>query len=117
MFPRASEICELFEDLYGALPKRPAGPVALELQMTSCTRCLSCGAVLFDEEIMAGWSAEDSDLNTRCSFCEKNFVPVLTTKAVDFRAAGKMGEAKEREPRVVDNITVPYLSPLVLRYI
>ena len=48
------------------MPKRPPGPVAMELRMTSASRCLNCGAILYDEEIMAGWSAEDSDLNTKC---------------------------------------------------
>ena len=48
------------------MPKRPPGPIAMELRMTSASRCLNCGAVLYDEEIMAGWSAEDSDLNTKC---------------------------------------------------
>jgi hypothetical protein len=116
--PRASDVCEQFESLYGKMPKRPAGPVAMELQMTTCTQCRYCRAILYDEEIMSGWTAEDSDLNTKCQFCDNKVVPILTTKAIDFRTTGPMeAEADKREgaPRVSGDITVPYLSPLVLR--
>jgi hypothetical protein len=44
-----------------------------------------CGEVLFDEEIMAGWSPEDSNLNTRCLFCQAHTVPSLTIHVLDFR--------------------------------
>ena len=57
----------------------------MELHMTSCSRCLSCGVILYDEEIMAGWSAEDSNLNTKCTFCRRWVVPFLTIRVVDFR--------------------------------
>lgn len=40
-------------------------PVAVEISMTTCSKCHSCNSLLFDEEIMAGWTAEDSNLNTR----------------------------------------------------
>jgi hypothetical protein len=43
--------------------------------------------VLFDEEIMAGWSPEDSNLNTRCLFCQAHTVPSLTIHVLDFRCA------------------------------
>ena len=44
-------------------------------------------------------------------------MPFLTTRVTDFRTAGPMGDQQERkgEPRVHDDISVPYLSPLVLR--
>ena len=49
-------------------------------------------------------------------FCDKRFVPFLTTKVTDFRTAGPMGDPeRKREPRMHDDISVPYLSPLVLR--
>ena len=40
-------------------------PIAIEVIMTSCSKCHNCLAVLYDEEIMAGWTPEDSNLNTR----------------------------------------------------
>jgi hypothetical protein len=82
---KPSDIIERFEDLYSRLPKRPAGAVGLEVQMTSCSRCLYCSGILFDEEIMSGWTAEDSNLNTLCPFCERLVVPFLTIRLIDFR--------------------------------
>ena len=78
-------ITELFEDVYSKMPRRPPGPVAMELHMTSCSRCLYCGCIVYDEEIMAGWTAEDSNLNTKCHFCNRWFVPFLTIRVIDFR--------------------------------
>jgi hypothetical protein len=40
-------------------------PVALELMMTTCSKCHNCSSVLHDEEILAGWAPEDSNLNTK----------------------------------------------------
>jgi hypothetical protein len=57
----------------------------MQLQMTSCSRCLYCQGILYDEEIMSGWTAEDSNLNTKCPFCERMVVPFLTIRVVDFR--------------------------------
>ena len=47
-----------------ALPP-PLAPVAVELALTSCSRCYKCQATVYDEDIMAGWSAEESNLNTK----------------------------------------------------
>ena len=38
--------------------------IAMEVEMSSCSRCNRCHHLVFDEEIMAGWSADDSNLNT-----------------------------------------------------
>ncbi len=65
----------------------------MQVQMTSCSKCLNCQGILFDEEIMAGWTAEDSNLNTKCLFCGKMMVPFLTIRVVDFR--GKPCPTKE----------------------
>ena len=78
-------VFEILEDFYSKLPKRPAGPVAMEIIMTSCSRCLYCSSILYDEEIMSGWTAEDSNLNTKCTFCGRMVVPFLTIQVVDFR--------------------------------
>ena len=78
-------IFEILEDFYSKLPKRPAGPVAMEIIMTSCSRCRYCSSILYDEEIMSGWTADDSNLNTKCTFCDRMVVPLLTIQVVDFR--------------------------------
>ena len=50
---------------------------AVEVEMCSLSRCAACGQLLYDEEIMAGWSADDSNLNTQCQFCQTKLVPFL----------------------------------------
>ena len=81
------------------------GEAVLVIEMSSCCRCYACATLVFDEEIMEGWSADDSNLNTQCVHCASRFVPLLTVTVVDKRDAS-------REPK---SFTVPYLSPLVLR--
>lgn len=61
-------------------------PVAVEMSLTSCSKCHNCLAILYDEEIMAGWTPEDSNLNTRCPHCRKLLVPFLTVHLRDYRA-------------------------------
>ena len=68
---RAADITEQFETLYArANTETEERPVALRVEMTTCSKCRVCGSILYDEEIMAGWTAEDSNHNTCCPFCQ-----------------------------------------------
>lgn len=67
--------------------------------LTTCSQCHNCSNLLYDEDIMANWSAEDSNLNTICQTCNKQTVPFLTVNVNDLN----------------DPFSVPYLNPLVLR--
>ncbi|XP_024143595.1 DENN domain-containing protein 4C isoform X4 [Oryzias melastigma] len=58
---------------------------ALEVLMSSCSQCRSCEALVYDEEIMAGWTADDSNLNTNCPFCSTAFLPLLNVEFHDLR--------------------------------
>ncbi|XP_019951066.2 DENN domain-containing protein 4C isoform X3 [Paralichthys olivaceus] len=58
---------------------------ALEVLMSSCSQCRSCEALVYDEEIMAGWTADDSNLNTNCHFCRTAFLPLLHVEFHDLR--------------------------------
>ncbi|KFD65302.1 hypothetical protein M514_22462 [Trichuris suis] len=51
-----------------------------EVEVILCTasRCPNCDVLCYDNEIMASWFADDSDLNTSCPFCKHKFVPMLT---------------------------------------
>ncbi|XP_036116861.1 DENN domain-containing protein 4C isoform X1 [Molossus molossus] len=60
---------------------------AMEVLMSSCSQCRACGALVYDEEIMAGWTADDSNLNTACPFCKSNFLPLLNIEFKDFRGS------------------------------
>lgn len=75
----------------------------MEVILTSCSQCHNCSALLYDEEIMSNWSAEDSNLNTKCNVCEKPTVPLLTVSIIQPGCT------------VSEPFSVPYLNPLVLR--
>ncbi|XP_041442829.1 C-myc promoter-binding protein isoform X3 [Xenopus laevis] len=62
---------------------------AMEVLISSCSRCLTCDGLVHDEEIMAGWTADDSNLNTTCPFCGNSFLPSLNIEIRDLRHPGR----------------------------
>ncbi|XP_068519371.1 DENN domain-containing protein 4B isoform X2 [Anas acuta] len=62
-------------------------PPAVEVLLSSCSRCQGCGSLVYDEEVMAGWTSDDSNLNTTCPFCDRAFVPFLSIEILDFQQA------------------------------
>ncbi|XP_019410346.1 PREDICTED: DENN domain-containing protein 4C isoform X4 [Crocodylus porosus] len=60
---------------------------AMEVLMSSCSQCRACEALVYDEEIMAGWTADDSNLNTTCPFCKSTFLPLLNVEFKDLRGS------------------------------
>lgn len=56
---------KILRDVLYQTPRQSLAPVALRLLMTTCTRCTGCCAMLYDEEVIAGWSSDDSNLNTK----------------------------------------------------
>ncbi|XP_063304832.1 C-myc promoter-binding protein isoform X3 [Pelobates fuscus] len=62
---------------------------AMEVLISSCSRCLTCDCLVHDEEIMAGWTADDSNLNTICPFCGNSFLPFLNVEIRDLRRPGR----------------------------
>lgn len=65
------------------------GDTAIEAEISSCSRCSRCRSLLYDEEIMAGWNADDSNLNTSCPFCKAKLVPHLMIYLKDHRGKRK----------------------------
>ncbi|TSX16999.1 C-myc promoter-binding protein [Bagarius yarrelli] len=55
----------------------------IEVRMSSCSRCNTCECLAYDEEIMAGWTADDSNLNSTCPFCGSAFLPLLNVNIQD----------------------------------
>ena len=117
---RAADITEQFETLYTrANLETEERPVAVSVEMTTCSKCQVCGSILYDEEIMAGWTAEDSNLNTCCPFCQRLTVPFLVSLVTDWRSSPPSGDLSHPlqtlPPVTQPPISVPYISPLVLR--
>uniref|UniRef100_A0A672GYE3 DENN domain containing 4A n=1 Tax=Salarias fasciatus TaxID=181472 RepID=A0A672GYE3_SALFA len=98
-----------------------------QLLISSCSRCKTCDCLVYDEEIMAGWTADDSNLNTTCPFCGNPFLPFLNVEIRDMRGPAFSSFSETKLPQVIkirgqlnwrlhnpEPVTVPYLSPLVL---
>ncbi|XP_037639859.1 DENN domain-containing protein 4B-like [Sebastes umbrosus] len=62
----------------------------LEVLMSSCSLCRSCNSLVYDEEIMAGWTSDDSNLNSSCPFCGASFVPFLNAEICDLGPVGSV---------------------------
>uniref|UniRef100_A0A8C1BD96 DENN/MADD domain containing 4A n=1 Tax=Cyprinus carpio carpio TaxID=630221 RepID=A0A8C1BD96_CYPCA len=114
---------------------------AVEVRMSSCSHCNTCESLVYDEEIMAGWTADDSNLNSTCPFCGSPFLPLLNVDIRDlgdqertslhyissyfvcirslivsimiFRSVDYAGSYFNVSV-LQEPVTVPYLSPLVL---
>uniref|UniRef100_A0A452SH75 DENN domain containing 4B n=1 Tax=Ursus americanus TaxID=9643 RepID=A0A452SH75_URSAM len=68
-------------------------PPSLEILLSSCSLCRACDSLVYDEEIMAGWAPDDSNLNTVCPFCACPFVPLLSVQTLDSRPSPKPAPA------------------------
>ncbi|XP_073493462.1 DENN domain-containing protein 4B [Phyllobates terribilis] len=58
---------------------------AVEVLLSSCSLCPACHSLIYDEDIMAGWTSDDSNLKTACTFCGQHFVPFLNVKITDLQ--------------------------------
>ncbi|CAH2327420.1 DENN domain-containing 4B isoform X2 [Pelobates cultripes] len=58
---------------------------AAEVVLSSCSPCPACHCLVYDEDIMAGWTSDDSNLKSVCSFCGHHFVPFLNVKITDLQ--------------------------------
>ena len=84
------DILDNYHDLFATLNQHYSMPIepfnsnpacnqtVFQVQMMSCTICRGCSSIVYDEEIMCKWGAEDSNLNTKCIYCNCTFVPSLT---------------------------------------
>uniref|UniRef100_A0A672N5I5 DENN domain containing 4B n=1 Tax=Sinocyclocheilus grahami TaxID=75366 RepID=A0A672N5I5_SINGR len=89
--------------------------VCAQVLMSSCSLCRSCNSLVYDEEIMAGWSSDDSNLNTTCPFCSAPFVPLLNAEICDLGPTSSQSVSSVPSVGGAPQVTVAYLSPLVLR--
>ncbi|XP_074711125.1 DENN domain-containing protein 4C isoform X4 [Strix uralensis] len=80
---------------------------AMEVLMSSCSQCRACGALVYDEEIMAGWTADDSNLNTTCPFCKSTFLPLLNVEFKDLRGSASFFLKQSTSGDSVQSGTLP----------
>ncbi|XP_049530518.1 DENN domain-containing protein Crag isoform X1 [Anopheles darlingi] len=101
------------DNIYSLIPETSdTNETDYVIQIMSCSQCHNCSVLLYDEDVMAGWSAEDSNLNTTCHACNKVTVPFLNVLILsDDKTTQKLNSQQLSQ----DVISVPYLNPLVLR--
>ncbi|KAG7523022.1 hypothetical protein JOB18_036756 [Solea senegalensis] len=87
---------------------QPTPSYAIEVQISSCSLCKTCDCLVYDEEIMAGWTADDSNLNSTCPFCGTAFLPFLNVEIKDLRPQSR--SSKESNP-VTEEDTSVSLNP------
>lgn len=75
----------MLDEVIFGLPAGLQPDTALEAVMCTCHQCVKCGRYLYDEDILAGWTADDSNLNTGCPYCQTQQVASLTIKIKDYR--------------------------------
>ncbi|NXG18862.1 DEN4C protein, partial [Grallaria varia] len=83
---------------------------AMEVLMSSCSQCRACGALVYDEEIMAGWTADDSNLNTTCPFCKSTFLPLLNVEFKDLRGSASFFLKQSTSGDSLQSGTLPLTS-------
>ncbi|XP_074851074.1 DENN domain-containing protein 4C [Carettochelys insculpta] len=90
-FPRSVKVMDSEKSEHGSSHNTSLSSIfqncAMEVLMSSCSQCTVCGALVYDEEIMAGWAADDSNLNTTCPFCKNTFLPLLNVEFKDLRGS------------------------------
>ena len=57
----------------------------INIKITSCNVCEKCKKFLYDEDVMSGWTLNESDLNSKCTNCYKTLVPKLFIKIKDHK--------------------------------
>ncbi|XP_076803788.1 C-myc promoter-binding protein-like isoform X2 [Clavelina lepadiformis] len=91
----------------------------VEVTISSCSKCHKCDSLVYDEEIMAGWIPDESNLNTHCPFCNSLFVPFLNIEIKDYRLSHQRSSLhlfKASSPQKSDTTKDNLLSPVVETY-
>ncbi|XP_034391270.1 C-myc promoter-binding protein isoform X1 [Cyclopterus lumpus] len=87
---------------------QPTPNYTIEVLMSSSSLCKTCDCLVYDEEIMAGWTANDSNLNSTCPFCGTAFLPFLSVEIKDLRP---LSRSSKESNHVTEEITSASLNP------
>jgi hypothetical protein len=86
--------------------------ILIDIQITSCNCCENCQSFLFDEEIMSGWTMNDSDLNIKCPYCSVYLVPNLFIRVQDLDDIRKYIEVENQNGDTEDKDANPLQNGL-----
>ena len=75
----------------------------IDVQMSSCNFCENCRSFLYDEEIMSGWTLNDSDLNIKCCHCASTLVPKLYITIKDLNAIKSLVQTLKNNTSEINN--------------
>ncbi|KAF7664519.1 hypothetical protein LDENG_00174520 [Lucifuga dentata] len=87
---------------------QPTHSYTIEVLMSSCSLCKTCDCLVYDEEIMAGWTANDSNLNSTCPFCGTAFLPFLNVEIKDLRP---LSRSSKESNSITEEDTSSSLNP------
>ncbi|KAE8588972.1 hypothetical protein XENTR_v10022844 [Xenopus tropicalis] len=76
---------------------------AAEVMLSGCSLCPVCHSLVYDEDIMAGWTSDDSNLKTVCTFCGKYFVPLLNVRVTDLQSRHSASKDSSASPQPSTN--------------
>lgn len=51
---------------------------SLNVELSTCSQCSTCHALLYDEQIMSGWNGDEANYKTTCPYCSSQLVASLT---------------------------------------
>jgi hypothetical protein len=84
--------------------------VCVDVQISSCNYCENCHSYLYDEDIMAAWSLNDSQLDIKCYYCTASLVPNLYIRIQDLDSIRNY-IVYEGEEDDVETLTTP-MTPM-----
>merc|ERR1719500_452337 len=78
--------------------------------MSVISFCRKWKALIYEEQVMAGWSADENDHNTRCWMCKHPFSPVLTIELSVPQRDMDGGDGTGHEPKSKHERDTPHAS-------
>lgn len=93
----------------------------INVTMTTFTSCDNCRQSVYDDDIMSGWSHDDSDLQSACPYCHNSKTKIRFTPKLTFQVFINQTDSHVRQSlssnrsSLAYSSIVNYLSPFVLR--
>lgn len=72
-------------------PPHGDSAACINVELSSCSQCSSCQSLLYDEQIMSGWSGDEANYKTTCPYCSSQLVASLTITTRQVCIGGRGG--------------------------